>query len=258
MSSIILSQPGVAHPSAIVGAKTFYWSNAPGFDPLTLSPSFLLDMAQNTDADNTPYATMVDSSGNGRDFTAVSVNTVVKTNVQNGLRVVRFPGGASDSYYRATDGGSILSVSAWFILAVGKNTALTAPGGFPAGNPCIYTNTNATGFGYSNNTPLIGAVIDDGSAEQEANVTTDTTGFHLWMGRQDFGNIIFSQDGGAEDSTACNNSAALGGDSRVGAQYNAAQVWTGDLGALFICNYVPTLAQRTALFNHYKAIWGTP
>lgn len=33
MASTILSQPGVAHPSAIVGAKAFYWSNALGYDP---------------------------------------------------------------------------------------------------------------------------------------------------------------------------------------------------------------------------------
>lgn len=259
MSSIILSQPGVAHPSAIVGAKAFHWTNAPGFNPLTLSPSFYLNMAANTDANNSVYATMVDSSGNGRDFTAASANMLVKTGVQNGNRVVRLPGGVSDVYLRVTDGATIVTTSAWWILCVGKFNALAAPGPFPSANPAIYANQSGNfNFGNNKNTPIVEAIIDTGVAQNEAAVTTDTSTFHLWMGRLDAGTLYFNQDGGTEATVVSANSAALVAVSVIGASYNYANVSNMDLGALIICPVVPSLALRTAAFNYFKGVWGTP
>lgn len=229
------------------------------FDPLSLEPSFYLNMAANGDANDTVYETLVDSSGNGRNFTASTANMLVKTNVQNGNRVVRFPGGANDSYTR-TSANNLITASAWFMLIAGKVTADTAPGGFPLADPCIFSDeTGLIGVGYNNNTPLIGvANSDNGSAYQVTSSTPDSN-FHIWMARHDSGSIYWSQDNGADTSAVSGNTFTLGSIViRIGANYNDSAEFKGDIGALLICPTVPTLAQRTAAFNYFKAVWGTP
>lgn len=95
MSSIILSQPGVAHPSAIVGAKAFYWSNSPSGPPdiANLARRFASDVGVTKDGGNLVSA-WVDQQASGNDLANPTGSTqpLWQTNQTGGLPAILFDG----------------------------------------------------------------------------------------------------------------------------------------------------------------------
>lgn len=216
-------------------------------------------MATNSDPDGTAYSPLVDSSGNGFNFTASSSGTLVKTGVApTGLRGILFPGGMNNDYFRLSDGTNMVSPSEFFVVMVGKIVASVAPDQ-PFNLPAMWTDvTGVAIFGVNDNTVTIGCNVNDGLANNVASVSSDITSWHTWVFWLAAGVLHVSQDGGAESTIATGNINGLTNIIRMGANYNASAHFNGYLGAFYMVPNAPSLANRTAAFNYFKGIWGTP
>lgn len=232
-----------------------------GFNPLSLAPSLWLDASQLADADDTTLATWNDLSGNGIDFTATGTNAAnlkVRTNVQNGLRIVRFPGSDANFSCAGDTLASVITASAGTLFAVAKITTNDAPvAGEGSQDRTLFSEVQGYfSFGHYNNTPLVGIRNFDTNNDL-ADVAADTS-FHVWQGRHDVGSIYFQQDSGSEASSVSGNTDVTSGTLLLGTNYQTTVDFIGDVGEFLVFGSVLSLANRTAVFNYLKAKWGTP
>lgn len=235
---------------------------APGqsFDIMSLNPELALDASLLTDADNTTLAEWDNLGTVTATFTAGGANAAnikVRTNVQNGLRVVRFPGSEA-----RMDTAAILSQfianNAFTIFIVGKITTNdAAPGDSWTARTILSDSGGYFGCGFYDNTPRVG-VWSYSSATDTKAVTTANTAFHLWQARHEGGNLYFQQDSDTEASGTSGNTDNIAGTVRLGTNYVNSADFIGDIAALYVFDTVLSPSDRAKAAASLKAKWGTP
>lgn len=232
----------------------------PPYDPIALGVSLWLDAAGLTDSDGTSLAVFPDLSGNGIDFDVAgtdAANLRVRTNVQNGLRIVRSPGGDVAMVGTGFNLGNVITNAACTLFAVSKITTNDLPiAGGGSQDRALFTDSGGYfSFGGYNNAPEVGGRNFSGSNDI-ANAVADTN-FHVWQMRHDAGNLFFEQDEEGEASIPSGNTDSMDGVLQLFASYVGTK-FIGDLGELLVFPTVLSAPNRLATFNYLKNKWATP
>lgn len=216
-------------------------------------------------ADGQQVTTWADNSGNGLDVShAASAKIVYKTNIKNGLPVLRWTGGtASNALTRTNTAASALTDGTYCEIAIFTRSGSTTDCGLSA-----YTN----GLGYTNE--ISGWVGNGGSlyfdfgrsdngtgrvnVAQPANYAND---WHILGWRRDAGNVQKILDQNTELISAGSMTAVPSGTQiwRIGnatAGVNGVAPFIGDMAEIVIYKSAVSSTNYANLITYYKTLYG--
>lgn len=212
-------------------------------------------------ANNDPVTTWIDSSGQGFDAGQATGGSkpLYKTNIQNGLPVVRFDG-VDDFFTNVTWSGIVDSTGGGIYTILGMiNVASSATGAAATyDDACILTDAGGnTGYAHTRDATgslTVRAYNWDGN-EDFASVTG--VGYSAWRKiTQDHDNttLRIKSQGGAF-ATAASGAPSASGSMLFGSNYAGAKFFAGDIAEIVLYDRVLTDPERDSielyLFNKW-------
>ena len=198
-------------------------------------------------ANNDPVSTFNDQSGSSHPFLNGAADTTVptfKTNVINGLPVIRFDG---NDKLTGSSFTSYIANSAYTVFIVAKATSVSTNSVNSYDNSQFIGDgvTGADGcFGISlRSNGDIGLWNYDGT-DDKAVSSYSTSNFNVWSGTHGSNALNFYKDGNTAVTTASNNTTPASGTLRLGVNYIATAFLTGDIAEVMTYNTVLSTADR--------------
>lgn len=208
----------------------------PSFSPLSISGLKVWLKADGLVlADSDPVTTWADQSGNGNDVTqgTAGFKPLYKTNIQNGLPIVRFDG--TDDVLTA---GFTITYGTIFAVA-----NFNSAGNFPAYNGLVVTDAGATaGDDY---------LLGDGSGTTNIYNSGTTTVYVNKVLTYSFSPLLTFKLVSVVDSTPNSRTTLnIGNDPAAGSRF-----WNGDVGEVIIYDTALSATDRGRVENYLNSKW---
>jgi hypothetical protein len=235
------------------------------FDASDAATLFDEDVGGSATAADGEVGRLEDKSGNGRDFVqATSADRPVrKTNVQNGLDVIRFDG-SDDHMEMAASMADLIAASSSTIFIVAKaasvttneadiydNQMLLGDNGLWNGFFVLKSNDTASAFGYDGSDP-----------DPTATVSYTPPAWVVFAVRHDGTNLSARINGGSAASaglvarTQLGNTPLLGITTGVGTPGYSKKFFDGDLAEVLIYNAALSESNQAAVEGYLAGKWG--
>ena len=224
---------------------------AGSFNPLSLGPTVWLkaDLGTGQTVDGASVTTWSDQSGNSNNATGSGTPPVYKTNVQNGLPVVR--GSGLGPFFTLPSLASLTVATVVIVVRSIDNGVSTNKDGLWA----IGTSANETLFPYVTNT-----IYDDfGTNSRKTTVSPPTSlGVFNVYEVQTAAGAWTSWLNGTQLYTTASNTVAFSATPLLFKANSTGNTFDGDLGELLLYPTALSTANRQAVEAYLKAKWATP
>jgi hypothetical protein len=223
------------------------WTIPSSFSPLSLGPTIWLkaDLGTGQTVDGTNVTTWSDQSGNGNNATASATPPVYKTNIQNGLPIVR---AANVGDYFTLPSLASLTAGTVFIAVTGNNSTTSS------GLWGIGTAGDETLYRYGPN----GYIYDDfGTNSRKQTVVQDVSGFNIYE-VQSVAGAWTNWFNGNQLYTTASNTVSFSSTPWIFRANSTFHGFPGDVGEFILYSTALSTADRQSVETYLKAKWATP